>query len=331
MANPEAEVFEPFWDAAALEDSVHELGLLYGIRNLTAVIRPGAETMCIRASDGIGIVLDPMQVVTGNGDHDDDSLEAMGHSYEITALFMIGHEIGHALDYLDPQWEMPTNETKGQGFFNTLVDDTVIDRRNRRVPLFDDYADSVYGRQLPHDILSMPKHVQLMYAIRMTEVETNPDLKMDAEVRAVIDGLRAYDKDGKVFDILHTMTDPRTELAQRKKIAQEYIWPYFEQLYEEDAQNQSQGEGEGENQDGQPGDFDDIYNDYMQAVHGHGDSDHQEGQEGEGSEGDQSEGQQSMCRRSVRPKEPGEQLADALKELAEEQKAQAEARKEQAK
>ncbi len=269
MTSPEIESLQPQLDHYALERSVHQLGLLYGVSGLQVAIKHGAGTSCSATESGLIVTIDPKQVVEGDG-RDMNSPEYGHTTVEINALFMTAHELGHAKDFLDPAYRLDATRTADRAFFDCLIDDTVIDKRNRRVPLFDSKADAVYAHQLPQDLTEMPKHVQLMYGIRITNVVNNPELQMSPEVEAIMTDLTNFERDGATFDIPAVLTDPRTSLSERRRIANTFILPHYEALLEQDKQDKQDGQGEGSPQDGNGnGDFQDAYSQYEQAVHGH--------------------------------------------------------------
>jgi hypothetical protein len=300
----EFESTNPAW-SYDLEQGVHQLGRLYGIDGLEVATKSGIGTMCALKEDGSLLInIDPEQVIKGHGESMDSSQPTT--SPEITALFMTGHEIGHASDFLDPAHKLPAEKDKARDFFDLVVDDTVIDRRSRRVPLFDANANAVYGQQISGNLSELPRHVQLMYGIRISTVIDDPQIEMDSAVREILESLKHYDREGTVFDIPAVMADPRTTLKERRKIAETFILPHYQDLLEEDEQSQQSG------QDGLPsdqgsGDFQSNYDQYDKAVHGehdHGESkDQSSPQEGQTEPGEQSTSD-SLA----------QQIADAIKQ-----------------
>jgi hypothetical protein len=303
---------QPNWDPHKLERSVHQLGLLYGISGLEVTTQPGAGWSCAKTERGLRITVDPQQSIEGVGV--EEQSEAPSVSPEVTSLFIAAHELGHANDFLDPNWRPPVKSSRSEDFFSCLVDDTVIDKRSRRVPLLDANADDVYSQQMPSDLTELPKHVQLMYGTRIGTVIDNPTITMDETVTEIIRSLREYEKDGQLFNIMDVLTDTRTTLAERRRIADKFIRPHFEALLEQDEQEQAdKQDGQGESGEGEDG-FEAIYDQYEQAVHGH---QHQEGGEGDGSEQSQAELPDSPSRSGL-----AEQIAEAMKQAAEEQQVQ---------
>lgn len=315
------ESLQPTLDQRALERGVHQLGLLYGMSGLEVVTKPGAGWSCAKTDRGLTITIDPQQSVEGNGVDNKAELAPAAVSPEVTSLFITAHELGHANDFLDPSWRLPAKPSPARAFFDCLTDDTVIDRRNRRVPLLDANADEVYSHQIPSDLTDFPKHVQLMYGIRISTVVDNPTMTMDESVAGTIASLAEYEKNEQVFNILEVLTDPRTSLTERRRIAEKFILPHFEALLEQDKQEDG---GRGDPRAGKgEGEFESIYAQYEEAVHGHqrkGEGEGQEPQPAQGEASDQSAGSSSL----------GEQIAKAVKQAIEEQakeaKAQSQAR-----
>jgi len=315
VSNSEIESIQPNWDQHKLEQGVHQLGLLYGIRGLEVVTQPGGGWSCAKTEHGLTITVDPQQSVEGNGVESKAEVGPSTVSPEVTSLFIAAHELGHANDYLDPNWRKPVKPEPAGDFFNCLVDDTVIDKRNRRVPVLDANADAVYSHQMPSDLTELPKHVQLMYGMRIGTVIDTPAITMDNKVAEILGSLREYEKGDQVFDIMDVITDPRTTLVERRRIADKFIRPHFEALLEQDKQEHSD---KGESDEGE-GRFEAVYEQYEDAVHGH-----QHKGDSEGADSQQEQGQPSD-----KPGDKGglaEQMAKAIKQATQEQEAQNEAR-----
>ncbi len=320
MSDPELEPIQPhFEDQRTLEQGVHQLGLLYGIRGLEVAVKPGAGWSCAKTEYGLTITVDPQQTVEGNGFESRAETEHSEISPEVTSLFITAHELGHANDYLDPNWRKPAKPEPAGDFFNCLVDDTVIDKRNRRVPMLDANADAVYSHQMPSDLTELPKHVQLMFGMRVGTVIDNPSLTMDDQGAEILASLKEYQKGEQIFDIMDVLTDPRTTLTERRRIADRFIRPHFDALLEQDKQEHGD---QGESDQGE-GEFEAIYEQYEQTVHGHQHSDEGEGQQSEKSK--ETEGESNA--KASQGSSLAEQMAEALKQAAEELQAQQEAAK----
>ena len=303
MTIAEFEPKQPSLDQIQLEQGVHQLGYLYGISGLEVEISPGNGTYCTKLDNGLRVTIDPRQFIEGGG-HNLSSPENDFTSPEVTALFMTAHELGHAKDYLDPAWRLPVLKGESGAFFDCLIDDTVIDKRSRRIPLFDANADAVYAHQIPGDLTKFPKHVQLMYGIRISEVVNDPQLEMSADVRDILTGLRNLQKDANNFDLPAVLSDQRTKLAERRQIANTFILPHYEALLAQD--NQEQQNGDAESSESNTGDFKEIYDKYQQTVHGHR---HNESGNNESSEP------------SSESHDLAKQISEALKQLTKEQNA----------
>lgn len=314
MPNAEIESIQPSWDQQKLESGVRSLGLLYGISGLEIVLRSGAGWSCAKTEHGLTVTIDPQQTIETNGV---ETAIPKTHrpevSPEVTTLFITAHELGHANDFLDPTWRRSSQPKPSRDFFDCLVDDTVIDKRNRRVPLLDAHADEVYSHQIPSDLTGLPKHVQLLYGMRIGTVVKDPDLTMDKSVSDILNSLVQYQKGEQTFNILDVMTDPRTSLAERRLIADKFIWPHFDALLEEDKQEQGDDDQSESGDGASEGEFQDVYDAYEQAVHGH--------QQGDG-ESEQS--QQAQPGAFGQPGSEGSlsvQIAEAIKQTSAEQQA----------
>jgi len=308
MTNPEVESLYPQLNEVALRQDIYQLGALNGLSGFEVAITPGAGTSCaVTQGERLLITVDPIQIVVG--DEHKTPLEQQAPP-EVTGLFMIGHEFGHARDYMDPQFRVPNKRTAASDFFDCLIDDTVIDTRNRRVPLFDAHADNIYSHQMPRDMTGNPKHTQLMFGIRLSTVMKEPDFAVDPKVAELLASLKQYEKDGKLIDIPFAMTDPRVSLHERRRIAELYIKPHYDALLKADEQERA------DRGDSQPGDFSDAYEEYEEAVHHHaqqGDSqeNNTEAKEaGNGAPKDQGRPSAGL------PQDLAEQIAQAMQQIA---------------
>lgn len=231
------------------EQAVHQLGSLYGITGLEVVVKPGEGWSCQRFPNRLTITVDPLQLIERSDEEDvtvgrDGDIEQAADPRFI--LHTTGHELGHARDFLDPSWQEATVDQKpSEHFFWNVINDAVIDTRLRRVPLFDASTDELYRTVLfpGQDLTSKPKHVQLMYGILLDTVTDNPLPALDEQVLAVVASLREYQKGDQTFNILDILTDLRTTLAERNKIARQFIWPRYRELLKEDKRKQTSPTG----------------------------------------------------------------------------------------
>lgn len=287
-----------------LRQGVHDLGEIFGLRGLEVEIQSGAGWKCTKLPEGIKITVDPQQLIERRGpDGKDISAEAdITQIDERYILHTSGHELGHGKDFIDPDWRVPPGGSSNHFFWN-VIDDTVIDKRLRYVPALDAITDQLYGQVLfpVDDLTDQPKHVQLMHGILLDTVTNNPLPEVDPSVSEKLEELRHFESQGEVFDILETMSDPRTTLKERRAIAQKFIMPSYKELLEQDQQEQAGDQSEGEGS----GSFDEHYDKYEQTVHGgehnHSDEqsdprkDHDEsGKEGESSNDAEKDESQSM-------------------------------------
>lgn len=277
------ENLQPGWEQ--IEQDIRLLGQLHGIDNFRVVTQPGAGWSCAKTSQGLVITIDPEQSAHGAGEQ--AAIQETDTPADIMTLFIGGHELGHARDMLDADFAgqpRAAERSPARDFFDCLIDDTVIDYRNRRLPRLSNHADKIYAFQMPHNLSAMPKHVQLMYAARVSTVVTNPQLVMDETVRQSLGELTSYQQGDKNFNIPAILADPQTTLKDRRQIADQFIWPAYQAFLEEDRQTND--------------DFGDAYGQYQQAVHGH--------QQGDAANGDS------------KPQSLGEQIAQAILETRQE-------------
>lgn len=308
ISNQEQEPVQPNPEDQAFMQDVQELGLIYGIRGLRVKVKPGAGWFCERSIDGsLTINVDPVQTVEGYQGEGQRSAEPETVSPEITSLFIIAHELGHAKDFLDSKWTAPKDRSPANIFFVNLVDDIVIDTQSRRVPLLDAHADAIYSLQMPSDLVNLPRHVQLMYGIRIGAVVNSPCIAIDPEIAEIISELREHRVDNKTFNIIDVMTNPHTSLSERRQLADRYIRPHYDALLAQDRQELNNEIAEG---DVGLDIFQHIYDEYELTIHPRHNKDEHSTQSSP----------QEQDSESHEPKDISlsEQLTNALKEISDE-------------
>jgi hypothetical protein len=319
-----------------LRTTVQELGHLFGLSGLQIEVRPGEGWKCTRRHDGITITVDPEQLVERNEVKDADSLET-SWAAEVDPRYIVhtaGHELGHGKDFIDPDWRDESSRP-GDHFFWNVLDDTVIDKRLRRIPALDGITDQLYGQVLfpTDDLTDRPKHVQFMYSLLVNTVTENEPPRVDPNVAKKLHALTNHEADGEIFDIVETLTDPRTSLRQRRSIANHFIKPLYQELLTEDQQKQPDQSGQSDNDgSGQSGDdanssqssseesFKQHYDNYEKAMHG---SNHNhDDQSDEPTDGKNGGDGESQSDHSDAAHGHAQQIAEALKELAADPQAQ---------
>lgn len=168
--------------------------------------------------------------------------------------------MGHALFMLEDPDNVSEKLSQTDYFFNNLIEDTVIDSRLRRFPALEqpmaDLYQQVMGEEI-NNLATAPLSSQLMYGIRIGQV-LGLQPAVDGRVNQMINSLRRHDINGQVFDIIDTMTQPNTSLAQMRQIAERFIKPLYNELLEQD------------HQDGRDGDIQQAIDNYEQShgIHG---------------------------------------------------------------
>ncbi len=207
---------------------------VYGMRGMTATTESSDNgSYCIAEPTGIRINIDPQQIAD----------KTTGDVSEERALVVSLHEVGHAIDMIASPEDVLAKRSPTDHFFYCLADDVVIDSRLCRLPGIKQDVMDLYGDVMPEakKIAEMPLSAQLMWGIRIGEV-TGESLELHPEVNGIIDNLKNYTtKTGDKFDIIETLTDPRTDLINRRNIANRYIKPAYDKLVEQDKES---GQGE---------------------------------------------------------------------------------------
>lgn len=270
MSHPRAEQHLPA-EQDSLRTSLHQLSQIYnldgyGIEDLEISIVPRAAQSCLLAESVLTITVDPYRLVNSP---EDTSVQPIPEPHPQYVLYKIAHALGQATDSLDPAYHTAAGHQPAEGFFWDVIDSTVIDTRNRQVSLLDDSIDELYANVLfpMKDITHLPRHAQLMCGLMLATVTRNQLPAIDQQVGSNIQSLSAYTKGGRTFNVLDVLTDPRTTLADRRRIARRLILPIFEALLKEDG-HEGQDNTAAEITE-ETDDFHAIYKQYAQAVHGH--------------------------------------------------------------
>ncbi|MDR3307793.1 MAG: VWA domain-containing protein, partial [Coriobacteriales bacterium] len=121
--------------------------------------------------------------------------------------------------------------TEARRFFTTVIDDTAVDLRLRRVPLFARYLDTFISRLVPHDLLLLPPHIQFMDLVRINMAERPPQQVQASptplEQIGVLPGLATAQALG--------LAD--ASFAERRTWADETLYAVFSELLEEDVKH----------------------------------------------------------------------------------------------
>jgi len=199
----------------SLQEEVNDLARLYGLRGLEVALREGGGSACELTERGLAIVFDTTEAEAG------DDVEAK-------ALYTLARELSRAFEAVTypafaragrkkPRWER---------FFYDQIDFTAIDRGNRRIPAVDRAVAAVY-RRLPHRLSGLPGDVQLLYALRFSQVEPEAALILDPEVEAALKDLRRRRAGALCFDVPAVLADPSTRVDERRRLADIFVKPLF--------------------------------------------------------------------------------------------------------
>ncbi len=263
-----------------LVDAVRSLGALFGIGGVNVEVKPGEGTTCNLTKKGLTIQVDPDQIArSDSGEKSDKQILSED------ALYIAGEVIGYVRDLIDGG--MPEAKNEKDKFFWMTVQDAAIDTRLKSIPLLDSITEDVYKtHRFPESQMSeAPKHVQFMEAVLLKSIVPNGDWRFDQDIEQLIEQLRNYHIAGETVDILEHMNHRETSIKNRIRIANQFLRPVYDALYDEDVQNgmaddnseSEDGDGASDNgsRDGQEGDgesegdaFSGGYNRYEEAMHG---------------------------------------------------------------
>jgi len=259
-----------------LQDEIRQAGLIVGLQGLEVVVTPGAGWSCAATKQGITITADPDQLTerrspTGDATDSIDKDFSTKYSEHIKGehiIHTIFHELGHAKDFMDPEYTKTSNN-EAERFFYNIIDDSAVDSHNRKIPLVNNATASIYENVLfpVNDLTSEPKHVQLMYGVLLMTVTPDRDILVSEEIGTILASFKDFSRHGQSYSLPEIIADPRTTLPQRNFIAKNFIKPYFDTLLEQDKQDNGSDTGSAGEQ------FETIYSDYDLAAHGHGHDD----------------------------------------------------------
>lgn len=200
----------------------------YGVRGVKFTTETGRKTWCgAEKNGGIHINIDPDEL----GGEQTLTPEAVKAA--------VAHEMGHAQFMLEDPGSASQKLSQTDHFFNNLTEDVVIDSHLRRFPALEQPMADLYQQTMSDmidDLTATPLVNQFMYGIRIGQV-LGEQPAVDERVSQMIDSLRRHEINGQTFDVIDTMTQPNTSLAQMCQIAEQFIKPLYDQLLEQDQQD----------------------------------------------------------------------------------------------
>ncbi len=324
---------------------------IFGYDGLKIEVQEGAGWKTHRGENSITLIVDPTMLspeatkdAVGNDLPDDIDIPAQ------YSIYGIAHELGHVDDFLQPENDLETlkKRTASEHFFWNLLDDGVINRRLRNIPLLNNLTDEVYRDMLfpSDDYTEHPKHTQFMYGWLFRNITPERKVDFSDDVVDALDSLEKVRVKLRRHNLYDILTHPGTDFARRREIAKEHIYPIYEAFLEEDIEEQQEDQESGDGQqsdsssqdsqsdgsggdsqgdqssgqsdsteqdqdaDGQGGEsgFDDMYDAYSDASHC-------------GHEHDDDEEEPSADDHDTHPHEAIKEAAEILREMREEEAA----------
>ncbi|HSX32783.1 MAG TPA: vWA domain-containing protein [Candidatus Saccharimonadales bacterium] len=215
---------------------------IFGYDGLIIDVREGAGWQTIRSDKDVTLVVDPtMLQPQAIKDATGAALPADTKVPEEYSMYGIAHELGHVDDFLQPESdiEKQKKQSPADAFFWNVLDDGVINRRLRHIPLLNNLTDEIYQDMLfPGDDYSkLPKHVQFMYGWLLRNVTPKRELTFSDDVQQALDGLATTRIGRRSYDLYRTLAHPKTTYGKRQAIAEAHIHPIYQGFLKEDAQN----------------------------------------------------------------------------------------------
>lgn len=218
---------------------------IFGYDGLTIDVREGAGWATIRGEDSITLVVDPTMLQPQTfKDATGEELSTGTQAPAQYSVYGVAHELGHVDDFMQPESDpKEQKEMKpSEHFFWNVLDDGVINKRLKNIPLLNSLTDEIYEDMLfpIDDYSNMPKHVQLMYGWLLRNVTPQREVTFSDDVVQALDSLNTVEIGKKRFDIYRTLAHPDTTYEKRKEIAETHILPIYETFLEEDRQSRDQ-------------------------------------------------------------------------------------------
>jgi uncharacterized protein YegL len=247
------EAFNPqhgeYADEAQLAQRVARV---FGYEGLDIQVKPGAGWQTIKEEDRVTLVVDPsMLQPEAIKDAIGEDLPAGANIPQQYSVYGIAHELGHVEDFMQPTIDLEALKTTkpSEHFFWNVLDDAVINRRLRNIPLLNNLTDEVYKDMLfpKDDFSSLPKHVQFMYGWLLRNVTPDRQISLSDDVANALDNLEAKKIGVRRYDLPRTLAHPDTDFEKRREIASTHVLPIYSKFLEEDRQDRSKNDQQADN------------------------------------------------------------------------------------
>ncbi len=307
-----------------LREDVERVARIFGYGNVSIDVAPGRGWATRRDGDKITLQIDPEMLAhppekDATGTDLPDSVE-LPRDY---TTYACAHEIGHVEDIIDRierGYESDdiyeTSQNPAEHFFHNIIDDSVINQRLKKVPMFRGITNELYENVLfPDDNLSKgPKHVQFMQGWLLDSVTPEREVHVDSDVREALDKLRevALEGSSKSVDLREELARRTTDIARRRELAEKHIYPIYKGFMEEDNQSQDDPDDNQQHSE-QNGGAEENYEGYHNAMPCGGHDNHQDHTHNE-----QDEGSSDNAHESGSVNEALNDLAQAIIDINEE-------------
>lgn len=158
---------------------------------------------------------------------------------EVADMITSAHLVGLARDFSDPSFFIEVDregilERGARKYFNACFDDTVIDRRLARIPLFSRFFDAFSTRLLEHDMSELPRHVQFINAVRFLVIEVHPSFVVAPDVQEALDVLRKPGRSIGSEVSLRELFSDAASYQERHARADRLLYPCYLDFVKED-------------------------------------------------------------------------------------------------
>lgn len=254
------EQLQPRADYTKEERLAERVSRIFGYDGLSIRVIPGAGWKTEISQKGVALVVDPdMLTPTTLKDASGADLPPGSTLPDGYSLYGITHELGHIDDYMHAKNETEVTISPSEDFFWNVLDDGVINRRLRNIPLINGITDEVYKNKLftKDNYSGKDKHIQFMYGWLLRNVTPKRHIEYSPDVERALDGLKKVDINGHKYNLYDLLSDVSTSVQLRRAIARKYILPIYESFRQADKNKNNQnsdgsGDGKKSNPDQQP-------------------------------------------------------------------------------